>query len=130
MKLKNYIILSIQRTDKPITANTLDAVSAYKVIKFRRAIQEASKRIVDAEKELLSQCNLTIKDKGAIDGKPEDIERFVALRMELYQDESEVGDVNTIPYTEWHKLKNENSTLATPIVEDTLENILWEAPEE
>lgn len=130
MKLKNNIIVALVNNGAlNITANGLDAGQAYKVIKFRRAIQKAFEALLEAEKAIIADCGLEIGEKGVLNGSDESKEKFGKLRTELYADEAEIGEVKSLPYADWHKLKGENKGLANAYIEDNLEGVLWTAPE-
>lgn len=131
MKLKNSIIIALVSNGAlNITANDLDAGQAYKVIKFRRAIQKAFEALQEAEKAIIADCNLEIGEKGVLNGEDADKEKFAKLRTELSADETEIGEVKSLPYADWHKLKGENKGIANAYIEDNLEGVLWTAPEE
>lgn len=131
MKLKNNIIIALVSNGAlNITANDLDAGQAYKVIKFRRAIQKAFEALQEAEKAIITECNLEIGEKGILNGEDADKEKFGKLRTELYNDETEIGEVKSLPYADWHLLKKENKSLGNAYIEDNLEGVLWTAPEE
>jgi hypothetical protein len=66
------------------------------------------------------------------------LKRFIDLRTQM-MDEEVTLDCKTLPYTEWHKLQNENkdkdvngrkTDVLSGYVEDLLEGVLWTAPEE
>lgn len=129
MKIKNNVILALANVGgQNITASTISAEHAYKVIKFRRAISKAFEEIVAKEKELIKDCELEIGDGGKLSGKNEDIKRFGEIRQKLYEDESDLGDIKTVPFEAWHEIKKENKSLQNAFIEDSLEGIIWEAP--
>lgn len=128
--MKNYeIILLAQRNALKLDTTTLDSAHAYKVLKFRRAVQEAFKKLQEAEKDLIEQCKLTLDDKGMIQGEEESRKKFTEMQAELYKDEVAV-ETKTLPYEQWHELQKANKQLVDANVEDTLEGVLWVAPEE
>lgn len=130
MKLKNQIIVALINAGcSSITAMTIEAASAYRVIKFRRSIAKAFEGIVEKEMELVKDCNLGLGEKGVLNGNPADIKRFDALRAELYKDEQEI-ETNAISFDLWHELQKENKCLVNPLIEDALEGVLWVAPGE
>ena len=131
MKLKNNIIIALVSNGAlDITANDLDASQAYKVIKFRRAIQKAFGALQEAERAIITECGLEIGEKGILNGDDAGKEKFAKLRTELYADETEIGEVKSLPYADWHRLKGENKGLGNAYVEDNLEGVLWTAPVE
>lgn len=131
MKLKNNIIVALAQVGAlNLNATALDAAHAYKVIKFRRAISKAFGELQEAEKGIIKDCGLEISADGKLEGPDEAKEKFAKLQKELYEDEADLGDIKTIPYEQWHALKKENKGLADAFVEDSLEEVLWNAPEE
>lgn len=131
MKLKNNIIVALAQVGAlNLNATALDAAHAYKVIKFRRAVAKAFEELQEAEEGIIKDCGLEIADKGELTGTDEAKAKFAKLQRELYEDEADLGGIKTIPYEQWHLLKQENKGLANAFVEDSLEGILWNAPEE
>lgn len=131
MKLKNELIIALAQSGAAtLTANSLCAKSAYAVIKFRREIKRAFGAIQEEEKELIASCGLEIADGGVIVGPDERKDNFANLRSSLCQDLTEVADLPSIPFDDWHELKKENKWLASPVIEDALEGVLWAAPED
>lgn len=132
MKLKNNIIIAlVQAGCLALTAEAIDDASqGYKVIKFRRGVQKAFEGLQDAERAIINDCHLEIVEKGVLNGEDADKEKFAKLRNELYNDETEIGEVKALPYTAWHELKKACKGLAEPYIEDNLEGVLWVAPEE
>lgn len=125
MKLKNNVVLILANNGGlNLTANTLNANEAYNVIKFRRGIAKVLNMLQESEKEILKECNLEISNKGSLNGSEEDKIKFIKLRTELYNDESEIGEINSLQYPSWHLLKNENKILGDAFIEDNLEGIL------
>lgn len=134
------------------TNHTLDAKDAYKVLKFRRALLAAFEGVREEIKA--NQAEAGIEDPQAFDKERADLralesrsadqdkrladldakfQRFAELQKELLADEAELACI-TMPYASWHALQVENEktfpALSDPYVEDTLENVLWAAPEE
>lgn len=131
MKLSNQLILAlVSHGALYITATTLDASQAYKVLKFRRIVAKAIDKLREAEIALIRECGLDITDKGEITGQDSGKERFGRMRNELYADSTETDDVNLIPYSSWHTLQQENKGLADAYIEDSLEGILWQSDED
>ena len=131
MKIKNNLLVILAQVGGlNITANNLSAADAYKVIKFRRAVAKAFEALGDAEKAIIKDCGLEIVEKGELNGTDEAKAKFRKLQAELYNDEVDLGDIKTISFESWHELKKENKALANAYVEDNLEGVLWNAPEE
>lgn len=140
-----------------ITNHTLSPAHAYKVFKFRKALAKAFEAIQESEKSLLSDCgvedarafdarleelraveNPTDEQKAELNEKTEIVNRYVALRNQMYGEDVTL-DCHKIPYEEWFKLQNENKEVEvfgrkvdvlSGLAEDVLEGVLWEAPEE
>lgn len=131
MKLKNNIIVELALAGAlNLNTTALDAAHAYKVIKFRRAVSKAFGELQEAEKGIIKDCGLEISAGGELEGEDEAKAKFAKLQEELYEDEADLGDIKAIPFGQWHALQQENKGLANAFVEDSLEGILWNAPEE
>lgn len=131
MKIKNNLLVILAQVGGlNITANNISAADAYKVIKFRRAVAKAFEALGEAEKAIIKDCGLEIAEKGELSGTDEAKAKFCKLQAELYNDEADLGDIKTITFESWHELKKENKALANAYVEDNLEGVLWNAPEE
>ena len=129
-----------------ITANTLDAKSAYTVLKFKREGKKAFDAILEAEKAIREEVG--IADALAFDmeretlmksqDNPERLDelngifnRFAELRKALYDEPAELS-VTPLPYEQFHALQVENKDLPNKplnMFEDMLEGVLWTAPE-
>lgn len=129
-KVKNNIIVSLANAGAmELTATTLPVEDAYKIVKFRRAIKKAFDEIAEREKEGIKDFNLEVLKDGKVNGKGEDIKKFIEFQKALYDDESEL-DCKTISYESWHMLQTENKGLQNAFIEDPLEGIFWETPNE
>lgn len=155
MKKQTLIVLA-NAGIQSITNHTLDAAQAYKVVKFRKSFNAALDAIAEDEKALLKEAgiedapsfNKELEDLRKADRTPEQEEKFkemtekVAryneLHAEMLQEEVTL-DCKAMPYEDWHKLQGENAEkemngrkvdLLPAYVEDALEGVLWEAPEE
>lgn len=139
MKLKNNIIISLVNAGLlNTTEHDVPAADAYKVYKFRKAVGKALDDIAEKERGLEAE---------------EDEEKREALRQELFNDESDLGDIKSISFESYHILSNENKKTAvriptdeketdgTPkytqvsfdtyrLCEDILDGVLFRAPEE
>lgn len=131
-----------------VSANSLDAAHAYKVIKFKSAVRKAAAAIDEAQKELTKEAG--IEDPQAFDkerselikskANPERLAelnaqfgRLMELRDKFYNDDVELEGVKTIPYDQFFALQKENKDLEHKPLDafaDLLEGVLWEAPKE
>ena len=131
MKIKNQLVLALVSNGVlNITATTLNASEAYKIIKFRRVVKKAFDELSEKEKDFIKDLGLEIGENGKLEGKEDDIKKFGEFQKALYEDDVELGDIKAMPYDAWHELQKENKALAIPFIEDELEGILWTAPEE
>lgn len=130
MKVKNQIIVALANLGgASLTAGDIEATHAYKVIKFRRAVKSAFDEIAEKERDIINELGLEIGENGRLQGEDEKIRKFTELQKALYEDESEM-DCKTIPYEAWRELQKNNKGLQNPFIEDALEGVLWDAPEE
>ena len=129
MKIKNQLVLALVSNGVlGITATTLNASQAYKIIKFRREVRNAFDEMSEKEKDYINALGLEIGENGKLEGKEDDIKKFGEFQKALYEDEVELGDIKAMPYDAWHELQKENKALAIPFIEDGLEGIIWTAP--
>ena len=132
-----------------ITALTLPSSQAYKVYKFKRAIEAAYNSIVDSQKGILKQAGIedlqefqkrykelsdikerTSEEQAELDSLVKKDENAGKLVQELYRDTTNL-DVKAMPYEDWHNLQAENKDIKILThLEHTLEGVLWLAPEE
>lgn len=157
MKKADIIFLKRQNIDQ-VTNHTLPVEHAYKVVKLRRAINDAYDSILKDEdacreaaeikdghafdKELFELRNNTARTKEQDDRLNEmeaQLQRFIDLKEEMKKQDIAIDGTKTMPYEMWHKLQCENSDkdlggrkvdLLAGHVEDLLEGLLWEAPKE
>ena len=139
-----------------ITNYELSPKSAYKVLKFRNALQKALDNIQETEKSLLkdaeienveafnkelselsSKENKTPEENAKLKELESKNKRYGELRSEMLQSDVVLKDVLTIPYEDWHALRKENRPRddkhPDPLnnyIENILENILWTAPKD
>lgn len=139
-----------------ITNHELDPKSAYKIVKFRNALDKALEKIQDLEKSMLKDCD--IEDAQIINKEQEDlrknnnrtpeedaklaeidakISKYNGLHAEMLQEDVTLEGVLTIPYEDWHALRKENrpsdNKQPDPLnnyIENILENVLWTAPKD
>lgn len=131
MKIKNHLIVAlVQNGATNIISASLDTKSAYSIIKFRRALKAAFDEIVAKEKDAIEEYKLTVGENGMLEGEESNKQSFGAFRIELYNDESELENIQPLDFDSWHKLQQDNKFLQDAGLEDALENILWKAPEE
>lgn len=143
MTLKNHIIIALVNSGLlSTTEHDVPAKDAYKAYKFRKAIGKAFNELLEKEKDFP-------KLAGVEDGKEpteEQAKRITELRVEMLNDESDLGDIKTMGYESYHILANENRRTTVPIqdgdkvvnrivdifqaFQEALEGVLWEAPEE
>lgn len=138
-----------------ITNHELPASSAYKVVKFRSAVNKTFKKIQGLEEDILKDVgiedpqvlNKRLKELNAIKNRTEEQEaelnelctkrdRYNKLREDMLQEKLTLENVETISYEDWHTLRKENKPKKDggqdPLnnyVENLLEDILWAAPE-
>ena len=135
-----------------ITNLTLDGKHAYKVLKFRRAINGAYTSLLDEIKAITKEAGIEDPqtfDKGraelrAITPRTPDedkrlaemdktFDRYKELEKELLSEEVKL-DCVPMPYEDFHALQRENEktcpAITSPYIEDALENVLWVAPED
>ena len=132
-----------------ITALTLPSSQAYKVYKFKRAIEAAYNSIVDSQKGILKQSGIedlqefqkrykelsdikerTSEEQAELDSLVKKDENAGKLVQELYGDTTSL-DVKALPYEDWHNLQAENKDVKLlTYLEPMLEGVLWTAPEE
>lgn len=148
---KQTIIVLANAGIAAMTNHSLAPEHAYKVVKFRKALNAALEAIGKDEETIRKDAG--IDDPQAFDkelmelreskSNPKRLEemegqlkRFNELRMEMLKEEVEL-DCKTLPYAEWHKLQCENKEvgedkrdLLSGWVEDVLEGVLWVAPED
>ncbi len=110
-----------------ITAHTLDAAHAYKVVKFKSILKNVMNNIGEMEKsfskelgiddafinrinDLLSkdEKDLTKKEKEELAGLREIDNKFGEMRKAMLQEEADLSEAKTMPYEEWKKLQDEN----------------------
>lgn len=148
--MKNIDILNIANAGVfSISANTLDAAHAYKVIKFKSAVRKAAIDIDEDQRALAKEAG--IEDAAAFDKEraelnrtkadPDRLEklnaqfnRLLELREAFYNEEAKLDGVKTIPYEQFYALQKENKDLQgkpLDVYADLLEGILWTGePEE
>lgn len=125
------------------STHTLAPEHAYKVAKLRRSLKNVWESISDKDKELLTEAGINDDeiewDEKHIFGKIKDLnkaQRYMELKQAFMNDSAGISVVK-IPYSEYHKLAAENakkgaqeSDIFNPMVEDILEGILFDYPED
>lgn len=139
-----------------ITNYDLEPAHAYKVTKFRTAVNKALDDIKNAEKDILN--GLGIADPVEVDKKIYDlksknplteeeqqelehlqslVKKFNETRRQMLEEEVTLENVKTLPFEQWHALRKENrpkdANSYDPLnnyAEELLEGVLWKAPED
>ena len=148
--MKNADIVALMNGGiQNITSVTLPASQAYKVYKFKRAIEAAYNSIVDSQKGILKQVGIedlqefqkrykelsdikerTSEEQAELDSLVKKDKDAGNLVQELYGDTTNL-DVKALPYEDWHNLQAENKDVKLlTYLEPMLEGIFWLAPEE
>ncbi len=156
MKKSDIIILSNFGVGL-ITNHNIPVEHAYKVVKFRKALTSAlesigkdeealrkdtgiedAKAFDDELKNLREKISRTDEEQARLDEMEAQLKRFVELRNEMLNEDVDLN-IKTMPYEAWHALQKENcereingkkADILSGYVEDLLEGVLWEAPEE
>jgi hypothetical protein len=147
--MKNHNIVSIVNAGiLTISANDLDAVLAYRVIKFKKAVKKALDSIMSAENDILKELGIedvlafnkersNLRESGSNKKRLAELdkkhERFVELQNNLYNEDAKLEDVAPLTFEQFHELQKENRELKfKPLnaFEEILEGVLWEAPNE
>ena len=148
--MKNADIVALMNGGiQNITSVTLPSSQAYKVYKFKRAIEAAYNSIVDSQKGILKQVGIedlqefqkrykelsdikerTSEEQAEFESLVKKDNDAGKLVQELYGDTTNL-DVKAMPYEDWHNLQAENKDIKILThLEHTLEGVLWLAPEE
>lgn len=148
--MKNADIVALMNGGiQNITSVTLPAAQAYKVYKFKRAIEAAYNAIVDSQKGILKQVGIedlqefqkrykelsdikerTSEEQAELDSIAKKDKDAGKLVQELYADTTNL-DVKTLPYEDWHNLQAENKDVKLlTYLEPMLEGVLWTATDE
>lgn len=154
MKKRDIILLANLGVTN-ITNHDLEPANAYKVVKFRKAINsnfesiskeveairkdvgiEDGKAFDDELLELRAVRNRSEEQAKRLDEMEATLKRFSDLLEELNNEDVDLG-IKAMPYDVWHKLQDENKDkelggtkrdLLSGYVEDILEGVLWAAP--
>ena len=141
-----------------VTNHNLPVEHAYKVVKMRKALSNAFESIQKDEEAIRKDAGIenpeefdkelktlretekrTPEQETKLKEMNEKLNRFLALRSEMLNEEITLEGVKAMPYDAWHELQKENAEkefngkkldLLSGYVEDTLEGVLWEAPKE
>lgn len=142
MTLKNHIIIALVNSGLlSTTEHDVPAKDAYKVYKFRKAVGKAYQDLADKERDFP-------KLAGVEDGKEpteEQTKRITELRVEMLNDETDLGDIKTMGFDSYHILAGENRKTPVQIpvdgkvvtnyidifqaFQEALEGVLWEESE-
>lgn len=152
--MKNFEIINIKKAgiDK-VRALTIPSAHAYKVCKFKKAVNIVASSVAKEELLLMQEAGIDDAEKFNNElaealkaGDAEKVNEMKAkaaiynrLQAELYNDEAELAGVKPMPYEVWHDLQCENRNITIlpsdgvdilTHFEALLEGVLWEAPEE
>ena len=141
-----------------VTSVCLDAETAYKVVKLKKALKAANVAIIEGEKNCQTEAG--IPDAEAFDARRNELlhkekrtkeeqaelvelegklKRYMELRQKLYEEEATITGFAPMPYPSFHELQKENASVnfngrkINPLdayAEEVLEGILWVEPEE
>jgi hypothetical protein len=151
--MKNYIINNLINAGiLDVTSHTLDSAHAYKVFRFKKAIDKAMKSIVEQDGALVAEAG--IKDAKAFDARYKELsngepcdelkemeakyEKLAELRKNFWNDDTPI-EPKTMPWDAYHQLADENKAVigldgkphdVFTIFAGVLEGILWADPEE
>lgn len=154
LTLVNSGILNITSNDFP--RNDEGNKAAYRVYKFKKAVENAFKGLQESEKGLLETAGIdapetfdsrraelrakedkTAEETKELEDMTAQLEKYVALRNELYNEEAKL-EVLPISWSMWRLLLEENKAkkigenevdILSPL-ESVLEGILWEGAKE
>lgn len=146
--MRNIDILNLAKADIfSVSANTLEAAHAYKVVKFKGAIRKGLVSIEEANAEIAKEAGIdnvaefdrelnSLRQTGSDPGRLATLEKKLSqldkLRAAMYKDDAKLEGVKTIPYDQFFALQKENRELPHRPLEafaDILEGVLWEVPE-
>ena len=146
--MRNIDILNLAKADIfSVSANTLEAAHAYKVVKFKGAIRKALVSIEEANAEIAKEANIedvkefdrelnslrqTGRDPVRLAALEKKLSQLDKLRAAMYKDDAKLDGVKTIPYDQFFALQKENKELPHRPLEafaDILEGVLWEVTE-
>ena len=141
-----------------VTNHTLPVEHAYKVVKMRKALSEDYEKFAKDEEALRKDAGIenaveldkeldelrknekrTKEQEKRLKEMEDMLKRYHEMRNELLKSEAKLEGVKAMPYDAWHLLQKENAEkviggkavdLLPGFVEDMLEGILWNAPEE
>lgn len=142
-----------------LTAHSLDAVHAFRLVKFKSELEKSYAKFKEDDNALLleigiedpyafdkrhtelkNKASLTKAEKQELVDLNLKIDRLTVMRNTLANEPVELDGVKPMPYEQWKKLQDENHNAIITIdgksieiltlAEPVLENILWTAPEE
>lgn len=141
-----------------VTNHTLPVEHAYKVVKMRKALATAFEAIQKDEEAIRKDAGIenpeefdkelkalretekrTHEQEAKLKEMSEKLNRFLSMRSQMLDEDIALEGVKAMPYDAWHELQKENAEkefngkkldLLSGYVEDTLEGVLWTAPED
>jgi len=128
--MKNYLIIVLaEGAFMKASTNTLDAGSAYKLIRAKKEISDAYREVASQREALVAEI-LTPEERARInDPKLKDkVARLQECLSSFVMEDTDVK-LSPVPFADWHRFCAENG-LKVGGLEIELEGILWEAPEE
>lgn len=147
--MKNYDVINLVHAGiLGITSNDLDSGQAYKVLKFKKAVNKAYEAIGEAEKAVLAEAGIkdgesfekelielrkTKENPDKLSKMEKKNQRFVELRKKVFEEDVTLEGTKTLSYEDFHTLQKENKSMENKplnIFEELLEGILWVAPDE
>lgn len=148
--MKNIEIINLASSGVfSVSANTLDASQAYKVIKFKSAVRNAAIAADEALKMLAKEAGIEDaiefdKERAELSktkANPERLaelnkqfQRLMELRESFYNEDVKLDGVKAIPYDQFFALQKENKDIQgkpLDVFADLLEGVLWTGePEE
>lgn len=128
MLTKGNVNFMVNNGMMDITAHTLDAAHAYKVVKFKNILRDINRGVEESEKsfhkelaiddafinrineliKLESEGTINKKDKEELAKLRDTDKRFGEMRNAMLDEEANLSDVKIMPYEEWKKLQDEN----------------------
>ena len=108
-----------------LTAHTLDAAHAYKVVKFKNILRDVCNKINDSDQALYKELGideafikrfdelngkekLTNKEQEELATKLATDKRLGEMRETMLSEEASLSEAKTMPYEQWKRLQDEN----------------------
>lgn len=110
---------------RDLTAHTLDAAHAYKVVKLKNVLRNVNeginkadealykelgidKAFIDRFDELLGKEKLNKKEEEELAKMKETDKRLGEMREAMLNEEADLSEAKVMPYEQWKKLQDEN----------------------